>query len=97
MTTTVLPGGSARPAAPPPPSRPSPVARLACAVVRAYRRTTAGRPSPCRYWPSCSTYALEALTTHGALRGGWLMTRRLARCQPWGGSGVDPVPPRRAS
>ncbi|MBA3266732.1 MAG: membrane protein insertion efficiency factor YidD [Acidimicrobiia bacterium] len=70
-------------------------ARAACAVVRAYQRVFAGRPSPCRYWPTCSNYALEAFTTHGLGRGGWLATRRLARCQPWGGHGVDPVPERR--
>lgn len=46
----------------------------------------------CRYHPTCSAYALEALERHGALRGGWLTLRRLARCQPWGGSGIDNVP-----
>jgi uncharacterized protein len=46
----------------------------------------------CRYAPSCSHYAHEAVLTHGPLRGGWLALRRLARCHPWGGSGFDPVP-----
>jgi hypothetical protein len=55
----------------------------------------AGRLSPCRFVPSCSTYALEALETHGALRGTWLTIGRLARCHPWGPTGYDPVPPRR--
>lgn len=48
----------------------------------------------CRFHPSCSAYALDALATHGAGRGLWLTLRRLARCHPWGGSGYDPVPPR---
>ncbi len=66
--------------------------RLACAGVRAYQYLRAGRPSPCRFTPSCSCYALEALQHAGALRGGWLTIRRLARCHPWGGMGWDPVP-----
>lgn len=48
----------------------------------------------CRFQPTCSAYAIEALETHGPLRGLWLTLRRLARCNPWGGSGLDPVPPR---
>ncbi|MHB8519582.1 MAG: membrane protein insertion efficiency factor YidD [Limisphaerales bacterium] len=46
----------------------------------------------CRYQPSCSEYALEAVQVHGALRGGWLAARRICRCHPWGGCGHDPVP-----
>lgn len=68
-------------------------ARLLSLPVRGYRLVF----SPwvgfnCRYHPTCSAYALEALTRHGALRGGWLALRRIARCHPWGGSGVDDVP-----
>lgn len=73
------------------------VARGLHALVRAYRAVTAGRPSPCRFDPSCSTYALEALERHGAARGSWLTLRRLARCHPWGGMGWDPVPDRKAN
>ncbi|PAW85915.1 MAG: membrane protein insertion efficiency factor YidD [Pedosphaera sp. Tous-C6FEB] len=51
----------------------------------------------CRFEPTCSVYAMEAVRGHGALRGGWLAARRLARCQPWGGCGCDPVPPVVAS
>lgn len=46
----------------------------------------------CRFQPTCSSYAIEALRVHGALCGGWLAVRRIARCHPWGGSGYDPVP-----
>lgn len=46
----------------------------------------------CRYQPTCSAYALEALERHGGIKGGWLTLRRIARCHPWGGSGIDNVP-----
>ncbi|HEX8447817.1 MAG TPA: membrane protein insertion efficiency factor YidD [Sphingomonas sp.] len=49
-------------------------------------------PPTCRYTPSCSAYAIEALSRYGAAKGGWLATRRLLRCHPWGGCGADPVP-----
>jgi len=49
----------------------------------------------CRYEPSCSEYAMDALRLHGAFRGGWLVVRRIGRCHPWGGSGYDPVPEKQ--
>lgn len=75
----------------------SPVARVLHGGVRVYRRLFAGRPSPCRFDPSCSAYALEALEQHGAVRGSWLILRRLSRCHPWGGHGWDPVPEGKAN
>ena len=71
---------------------PSVAARALIVGVRGYQRVRAGRPSPCRYWPTCSAYAIEALEAHGAARGSWLAARRLLRCHPWGRSGFDPVP-----
>ena len=68
-------------------------ARAVAAGVRLYQVVRAGRPSPCRFTPTCSEYALEALEARGALRGTALAARRLARCHPWGGRGFDPVPP----
>lgn len=75
----------------------SPGARALHRLVRVYRYLTAGRVSSCRYDPSCSTYALEALERHGAVRGAWLTIRRLGRCHPWGGTGWDPVPDGKAN
>ena len=46
----------------------------------------------CRYQPSCSAYAEEALRRHGVIKGGWMALKRIGRCNPWGGSGYDPVP-----
>jgi len=72
-------------------------ARILVLVVRAYQVVL----SPfvggaCRFTPSCSRYAIEALTTHGARRGSLLALRRIARCHPFGGHGHDPVPPAKA-
>lgn len=63
------------------------------AAVRGYQYSLAAFFGPsCRYEPSCSHYAVEAIRVHGALAGGWLAVKRLARCHPWGGCGYDPVP-----
>jgi len=68
--------------------------RALLALIRAYQGLRAGRPSPCRFYPSCSAYAAEAIEAHGALRGGILAARRILRCHPFGASGIDLVPVR---
>jgi putative membrane protein insertion efficiency factor len=61
--------------------------------IQAYRYLISPFLAPsCRYFPSCSAYACEALEHHGAIAGGWLALKRVARCHPWGGMGYDPVP-----
>lgn len=70
----------------------SPFASFLRWSLRGYQRLFAGRPSPCRYQPTCSSYAIEAIELHGGLRGGWLAFRRILRCNPFGGQGWDPVP-----
>lgn len=77
-------------------ARPGLLARALLAPVRAYRRWISPLlPPACRFHPSCSAYAVEALITHGAARGTWLASRRLLRCGPWHPGGFDPVPPRK--
>ena len=72
---------------------PTVLARGLIGAVRFYRRwISPALPPSCRFVPSCSAYAEEALKKHGAARGGWLALRRLLRCHPFGGSGYDPVP-----
>ena len=69
-------------------------AHLLRGLVLAYRWLISPLLGPrCRYLPTCSEYALTAVSRHGALAGGWLTLKRLGRCHPWGGSGYDPVPP----
>jgi len=75
------------------PTAPSVAARLLMLPIRAWRLVSVHVTPRCRFHPSCSAYALEALERHGAGRGLWLAIRRLGRCHPWGGGGLDPVPP----
>lgn len=67
--------------------------KLLTLPIRAYQLTLSRiLPPSCRFVPSCSNYAIQAIDKHGPLRGLWLGTRRICRCHPWGGSGYDPVP-----
>ncbi len=62
-------------------------------LVRIYQRLISPLfPASCRYAPTCSHYTIEALQKHGLFKGGWLAVKRIASCNPWGGSGYDPVP-----
>jgi putative membrane protein insertion efficiency factor len=79
----------------------NPLQHILVVGVRLYQWTLSplkvylfGPGGRCRYTPSCSAYALEAVRTHGALAGSWLALKRLGRCHPWGGCGDDPVPPK---
>ncbi|MDX2208104.1 MAG: membrane protein insertion efficiency factor YidD [Gemmatimonadales bacterium] len=76
-----------------PDSPPSLLARTLRLVVRGYQRfISPGLPPACRFHPSCSQFAVEALTRHGAFRGSWFAIKRIARCHPWHPGGHDPVP-----
>ncbi|MBT8262664.1 MAG: membrane protein insertion efficiency factor YidD [Bacteroidia bacterium] len=62
-------------------------------LIKAYQRFISPLfPSTCRYTPSCSHYTVEALQVHGLFKGSWLSLKRIVSCNPWGGSGYDPVP-----
>jgi putative membrane protein insertion efficiency factor len=76
------------------PALKRPLVWLLLGLVGFYRQLISPLLGPprCRFVPSCSGYALEAIERHGAWRGSWLTLRRLLRCHPWGGSGFDPVP-----
>lgn len=69
-----------------------PGARVAVRLLRAYQGASSGRVSPCRFYPSCSNYSVEAFSEHGFWRGLALTARRLVRCRPFGPHGVDLVP-----
>ena len=78
--------------------RESLAVRTLVAPIRFYQRfVSPALPPMCRYTPSCSAYAVDALKQHGVLRGLWLAVCRLARCHPWHAGGYDPVPPRRGT
>ena len=71
--------------------------RILIGAVRGYQLLVSPwTPPACRYTPSCSVYAIEAIEEHGAVRGAWLAVRRIGRCHPWGGHGYDPVPAAEA-
>ena len=68
-------------------------ARLMLLLIRFYQYAISPMlPPRCRYTPTCSQYAVDAVSKHGAFKGGWLALKRIARCHPFGGSGHDPVP-----
>lgn len=74
------------------------IREIAIWPVRMYRRfITPWTPASCRFSPTCSAYAIEAVRSHGVLRGTWLTTWRLLRCHPFCDGGHDPVPPTRGS
>lgn len=67
--------------------------KIALLLIRFYQCAVSPHfPPACRYTPTCSQYAVEAITRYGIRRGGWLALKRICRCHPWGGSGYDPVP-----
>jgi len=81
----------------------NPIQSILILFVRVYRVTLSpakmflfGPTAGCRFQPSCSQYAIEALKTHGAVTGGWLAAKRVCRCHPWGECGEDAVPPRKS-
>ena len=73
----------------------SPLAWVFIKLVRGYQLVLSPLLGPrCRYSPTCSSYTIEALRLHGAVKGGWIAMKRITSCHPWGGFGYDPVPRR---
>lgn len=71
------------------------LARICILPIQLYRCLISPLlPPACRFYPSCSVYAMQAILRHGPLAGGWLALKRICRCHPFGGSGYDPVPPK---
>ncbi len=64
-------------------------------LIRLYQKIPGNFHNSCRYIPTCSNYAIEALEKHGTIKGCYLLVKRILRCNPWGGSGYDPVPERK--
>ena len=72
--------------------------RLTIILLRVYQYVVSPlSPPSCRYWPCCSTYAIEAVEKHGTLKGLWMALLRLVRCNPWSSGGVDTVPENKSS
>lgn len=72
------------------------LSKLFIGLIRLYQAAISPYlPPSCRYTPSCSAYGIEAIKIHGPFKGGWLTIKRVASCNPWGGSGYDPVPEKR--
>ena len=72
------------------------LAKLMLGLIWLYRHCISPlTPAACRYTPTCSQYAVEAIKKYGPFKGGWLALKRILRCNPWGGSGFDPVPPKQ--
>ena len=74
------------------------IGKTFCLIISIYQRVHVRlMPPVCRYWPTCSHYAIEAIRTHGPWKGAWLGLKRILRCHPWAQGGHDPVPPARGT